>query len=280
MKVTEERLLDTYLAKFKDMEILFEAITPEQKEKGQRVMSEKSILPFEKLRTYLIEKWNNLPRTKENFLKIKNEKGRFNFLLELLTDKKLEKSKNGIYKVIVDKETSLKKTNREIAGDSYISSLTGNKPQVYVSKGDRTAIVSDYDGLPHFVISDKVGARTNGIKLDIEPKEIRKKVRKFIVYHEYGHLYEFIKDFVENGEAEVTDTATANNVEKEESEGKANAYAIDNMYRKDRREILKKAKPDNNSEDAISYRRGMINHSKTLKDTILSIDKERRHFNY
>ena len=71
-----------------------------------------------------------------------------------------------------------------------------------------------------------------------------------------------------------------------DSEGKANAYAIDNMYRKDRRELLKKSGLKNSdlkaSEERLNkghyksdeYLAGTRKHSKTVERILNSIDKE------
>ena len=64
-----------------------------------------------------------------------------------------------------------------------------------------------------------------------------------MIMHEYGHLFEFLKEVVETGKVEIKGTVglalDGRYDELENLEGKANAYAIDNMYRKDRRELLK-----------------------------------------
>ena len=68
-----------------------------------------------------------------------------------------------------------------------------------------------------------------------------------------------------------------------DSESSANAYAIDNMYRKDRREFLKNFKAENPKElnrlkDA--YIKGLDDKSRTYKKTKESIEKEKSYFGY
>ena len=66
MILTEDYLLKKFFIKFSDCSILMEAITPEQKEKGQRVMNQKAIEPFEKIRNYLVNKWENRRKTRRS----------------------------------------------------------------------------------------------------------------------------------------------------------------------------------------------------------------------
>ena len=62
--------------------------------------------------------------------------------------------------------------------------------------------------------------------------------------HEQGHLYNYLIQAIEKGTVQPVGTAMFNFSEKDkkdvnDSEVGANAYALDNMYRKDRREFLK-----------------------------------------
>lgn len=94
MILTEDYLLRKFFIKFSDCSILMETIIPEQKEKGQRVMNQKAIEPFEKIRNYLVNKWENRRKTKEDYKKKKEEFLRYNIIIELLKDNKLESKKN------------------------------------------------------------------------------------------------------------------------------------------------------------------------------------------
>ena len=126
---------------------------------------------------------------------------------------------------------------------------------------------------------------------------IQSLIREFILRHEFGHAYEYIKDYVEKGEAKIIDNetdfknGTATSKEILDSEGKANAYAFDTMYRKDRRELLKnspikvkslekaknKAREKNIKKVETLGRAGADKHSKTLRNTLKSIKKENKH---
>ena len=263
MILTEDYLLKKFFIKFSDCSILMEAITPEQKEKGQRVMNQKAIEPFEKIRNYLVNKWENRRKTKEDYKKKKEEFLRYNIIIELLKDNKLES----------------KKTKD---ADNYVKNITGEKPKIITYKNKNfSGLVADYQGLPKLVLRTEVDEYSNGLKFsNLEKKEIRDNIRKFIIYHEYGHLYEFLKDFIETGQAEIIDTQTARPSEVIDNEGKANAYAIDNMYRKDRRELLKNSEPDENNQYSKRYYNGLKKHSKTYQKIKDSIEKEKSYFNY
>lgn len=263
MILTEDYLLKKFFIKFSDCSILMEAITPEQKEKGQRVMNQKAIEPFEKIRNYLVNKWENRKKTKEDYKKKKEEFLRYNIIIELLKDNKLES----------------KKTKD---ADNYVKNITGEKPKIITYKNKNfSGLVADYQGLPKLVLRTEVDEYSNGLKFsNLEKKEIRDNIRKFIIYHEYGHLYEFLKDFIETGQAEIIDTQTARPSEVIDNEGKANAYAIDNMYRKDRRELLKNSEPDENNQYSKRYYDGLKKHSKTYQKIKDSIEKEKSYFDY
>ena len=263
MILTEDYLLRKFFIKFSDCSILMETITPEQKEKGQRVMNQKAIEPFEKIRNYLVNKWENRRKTKEDYKKKKEEFLRYNIIIELLKDNKLES----------------KKTKD---ADNYVKNITGEKPKIITYKNKNfSGLVADYQGLPKLVLRTEVDEYSNGLKFsNLEKKEIRENIRKFIIYHEYGHLYEFLKDFIETGKAEIIDTQTARPSEVIDSEGKANAYVIDNMYRKDRRELLKNSEPDENNQYSKRYYDGLKKYSKTYQKIKDSIEKEKSYFDY
>ena len=80
-KVTSQNILDGIVVRFDDI-VLFEAITPEQKERGQREINKKALDPFFKIREYLQEKFKN-PKTKEDFYKRNEEYSRYNFCYKM-----------------------------------------------------------------------------------------------------------------------------------------------------------------------------------------------------
>lgn len=114
-------------------------------------------------------------------------------------------------------------------------------------------------------------------------KEMADKIVNFIMLHEVGHIYEFLKERVNKGAANLIDTLNEPDRNKViDSECKANAYALDNMCRKDRRELLKNRigetkdflnKKDPNYKLNKKYIDGTKKHSKTYLKTLESIKK-------
>ena len=119
-------------------------------------------------------------------------------------------------------------------------------------------------------------------------KKFEDTIWKFIIMHEQGHLYNYLIQAIETGRIEAVGTAMFQFSDKDKqnvnnSEAGANAYAIDNMYRKDRREFLKNSKLEKTEKlerlkDA--YSKDLDKKSKTYQKTLDSIEKEKSHFNY
>lgn len=63
-------------------------------------------------------------------------------------------------------------------------------------------------------------------------------VRQFIILHEYGHLYNYLKQYIETGKHKIVDTIFGDKDEVTNSESDVNNYAFNNIYRKDRRGLL------------------------------------------
>ena len=202
--------------------LLFEAISKEQKEKGQREMAKKEIDIFYQLGKWLKERWNKPLKTKEEHNQKKEEFGRLNYLTAI----GIEMSKENDKRI-----------------DSYIKNINGEKLKWFSLKKENTenspgGIKQNYGELPYLELGtprlpkdklqDDFGFKTS-------TKELRKNIRKFIIMHEYGHLFEFMKDVITTGEGGIVDTLNDDPRKVIDSEGKANAYALDNMYRKDRR---------------------------------------------
>lgn len=244
---------------------LTEVVSKEQKEKAQRIMNQTYIEPFKRLRLYLLEKWSH-PKTKNEYLKRNEEFAAFNKLAKILkkTKYKHENPANIIYKSVL--KTSSKRVH-------VFNSYGGIGTQVRELEGEKVPyLLID----PQFRISKNV----NGFKFNSSDDEIREIVNKFILSHELGHIYEYLKDLVENGRTELVDTYREQDRNKvTNSESKANSYAIDNMYRKDRRELLKDGKPGN-SEREKEYTDKISKYSKTYNKTLKSIQKENSHFGY
>lgn len=263
---------------------LLEKISKEQQEKGQKEMEKENIKPFVQLKKYLFNKWENKKLNKEQRIQKRTEYWRFNYLIEMSKEFLAQSNKKS--------QQYLKNVTGNyldwLAGPSDL--ILGTKEESAIVRGGEEQVPAFMSvGRPSLKNKEEIGG---GFKFKISDKKIRKNVRKLIVLHEYGHLYEFLKDVVETGEGDIVDTLSASTDKVVDSEGKANAYAIDNMYRKDRRELLKNSgltnKDLDNSERIINknhnmsdeYLAGTKKHSKTIKRVLDGIEKEKSRFNY
>lgn len=253
--------------------LLFEAVSKEQKEKGQREMWRQTHHVIDQLETYFLNKWNN-PKNLKNK---KEEKKRLNEWKEYF--EKYEPSEETIqfYK---EKVGTKPKFPINTIDNKNSNSLAGVEPyrlQTTFNKGFDIKHIADE------------GRYLNGFDFTQKQlKDIENTVWKFIIMHEQGHLFNYLKQLIETGTHKPVGTVMFQFSEKDKrdvnnSETDANAYAIDNMYRKDRRELLKNSKLEqatelNRLKDA--YTKGLIDKSKTLKKTLDSIEKEKSHFNY
>ena len=88
-------------------------------------------------------------------------------------------------------------------------------------------------------------------------------MKKFIILHEYGHLYNFLKDFIETGKAEIVDTLSAN--------------------RKDRIELIKNSDLNNErikkAKESLKKEDGVYN---IKDDYLIGLDKfsKKKYFDY
>lgn len=122
---------------------------------------------------------------------------------------------------------------------NYIKNITGKYPEsCMIGKDLENQFIELYKGVPAIGLNRKEQSFVNGINFNDDKKEIRKLVRQFIILHEYGHLYDYLKNYIINGEYKIADTIFGNKDEITKSESEANNYAFDNMYRKDRKVIL------------------------------------------
>ena len=121
-----------------------------------------------------------------------------------------------------------------------------------------------------------------------QAKENENIIWKFIIMHEQGHLFEYLKNLIETGTIRQVSTSDFQFSQKDkqnvnDSEAGANAYAIDNMYRKDRRELLKNSsfeKTDKLNRLKDAYKKDLDKKSKTFEKTRKSIEKEKSYFDY
>lgn len=259
-------------------ELLLEKITKEQKRAGREAMAEKALEPIDKLREYLIEKWNKEKINKQQLIQKIIEFKRFNSVKKFV--------------------------------DEYVKETFGNSPNVnkylkdIFGKGTSYPVVAyakngvaDDDEIPNVFLKLNGQKNTPEFNLQSKKPEIIKILNKYIALHELGHIFNYFKHFIENGEVKKitpSDVAFEKGDYKEllDSEGKANAYALDNMSKDDRMELLKnssiKRKTLDRSKDKAErimsgkggkieqldfYRAGTEKHSKTIKDTLKSLDR-------
>lgn len=260
--------------------VLNEKISSEQKEKGQRIMQKLETNVFYRLKKQLEKDWEDKSVTKEN---LKKKKAEFDKLRELIkigehlklsNDKETEKylSKNSVLPI----KWSIK--NNDIPNSAgALDPSAGKYPTLKFSD-----VSLDNHNLPF------------DLGLINYNNDIEKVIKTFAALHEYGHLYNYLYELIKTGKAEVVSTLSGGALKVANSEGKANAYAFDNMYRKDRRELLKNSSYDKESlirarqrtllglsyGNGVSasdlYKVGTKNKSKTLEKTLNSIEKENR----
>ena len=253
--------------------VLFEAISKEQKEKGQREIWKLEQNVMNKVENYFNKKWAN----------IKN-----------LKNKKIEKERLKDLKKYFEKyepsEKTIKWFKEKIGVEPKMSVSSLSNPNAKSPAGVEghmlhTTFVRDFDVKN---ISGE-GKYLNGFDFTEEnAKKFENTIWKFIIMHEQGHLYNYLIQAIETGIVKPVGTVMFNFSEKDKqdvnnSETNANAYAIDNMYRKDRRELLKNSKiEETNKLERLkdAYTNGISKKSKTLNKTIDSIEKEKTHFDY
>ena len=253
--------------------LLFEAVSKEQKEAGQREMWKLTNNVIYKLERYFEKKWSN-PKNLKN--------------------KKIEKERLEEYKKYFNKYEPSEKTIK------FYKDKMGSKPNFPISTIEKedskspagfypynlqTLFVSNFD-VKHISEKDKY---LNGFDFtEKQAKENENIIWKFIIMHEQGHLFEYLKNLIETGTIRQVSTADFQFSQKDkqnvnDSEAGANAYAIDNMYRKDIRELLKNSsfeKTDKLDRLKDAYKKDLDKKSKTFEKTRKSIEKEKSYFDY
>lgn len=252
--------------------VLYEAVSKEQKEAGQREMWKLEQNVINKVEKYFNKKWTDIKNLKNK----KVEKERLEDLKKYF--KNYEPSEETIKwfkeKIGVKPEFPI----------GSVSNPESNSPGGVEGYRLFTTFVRDFN------VKNITGKNRylNGFDFTEEnAKKFENIIWKFIIMHEQGHLYNYLIQAIEKGTVQPVGTAMFNFSEKDkkdvnDSEVGANAYALDNMYRKDRREFLKnsnvkEAEKLERLKDA--YTKGLSNKSKTYKKTKESIEKE-KYFNY
>lgn len=259
--------------------LLQEKITHQQKIEGSRGMDSVNYNPIVQLGLAFNERWEiqkNRKLTKEDIRQRLEESRRYKDLIEL--SKKMRKDSDGevqeyLKKIIGDKIPWLA-LKSDIRNTSYLNKEPGHWPFLYIAD---------------FPIK-KEGANINGFVVREPDEKIKRIMKKLILSHEYGHLFHFLNRYVITGRFPLlADTIYGTTQEVVDSEGEANAYALDNMNKYDRREFLKKTDTKQSDlknakyrirgypyrPDAQEYLAGTEKHSKKLKDTYDSIKKKK-----
>lgn len=265
-------------------ETILEGVSKEQKEIAQRAMAKENMKILNRLKNYLDNKWKNKKKTKEDYLQARKEYGR-------LTN------------IIKNFATLSAESDPEIK--SYLKNVIGDVPQWLTLKSDNRQSGFSQNGtsMPAVILStgkiDDIKPIDYGFK-NTDDKKLKILIRQEIALHEYGHLFDFLVKAIETGlvpEPKDTKNLFLNKKiqELEDLEGKANDYALNSIYRKDRRELLKNSSLDYKEEvknknkiEQIKngtydgkvgvsevYRSGTFNNSKALRKTLKSIRLEK-----
>lgn len=251
--------------------LILEKMTKEQQELGQREMNKVYSEPFNKLINWFNNLWEDKQKTKEYYIQRNRIKILKKYLeeTEKFSDKQAQdylKYINGHYPKILTKSST----------ENKISTLRKNQPYLSINKDTK--------------IKDGNYSFTSGFAFETNnDKFLELCLKRFIVLHEYGHLFNFFKDFVIKGEAKIIDTLFDNEQEVKYSEGKANDYAIANSYRKDILKMLyssdlynknasdylddkTKFLDDNKINIINNYREGTVEHSNSFREKIKKIN--------
>ncbi len=267
-----------------------EAVTPEQKEAGQREMWKIEQNVINKIDNYFNKKWSKI----ENLKNKKEEKKRIDDLKKY-------------FKSYEPNEDSIKWFKEKIG--------TSPKMPISIVDNDKSSNPGGVDGLrlqttfvKNFNVKNIVGKNRYLNGFDFKGSDLKKvenTIWKFIIMHEQGHLFNYLVQLIETGTVRPVGTAMFNFSENDkkdvnDSESSTNAYAIDNMYRKDRRELIKNSDLDKtySNKDLKKYMEnrkgeerdykdfdkimkvGTRRHSKKLRKVLKSIEKEKSYFGY
>ena len=250
--------------------LIFEAISKEQKEKGQREMWKLTHHVINKLEEYFNKRWQNpinLKYKKEEKIRLNEFKEYFNKYESSEETIKFYKEKIGVNPKFPINSVNKEDTISPAGVEPYTLQTTFNRGFNVKNIAEPNRYLNGFD------FTKK------------QAKENENIIWKFIIMHEQGHLFDYLKQVIITGSIEPVGTAMFQFDQKEKvnnSETNANAYAIDNMYRKDRREFLKNSKfekTDKLEKLKDAYKKGLDDKSKTLDKTLKSIEKE-KYFNY
>lgn len=272
-----------------EVENILEGVSKQQKETGQRAMNiEYSKISY-RLDEYFNKKWQN-KKTKEDYINAIKEKKRLQFVKKLLKLGPIlssHKAKNYVKETLGYKPEI--KTRQPLFG-------TGN----YFSQKHKEVVLTNSKS-KNGNYAAPIGVGGINTYSDKDLKELYKIWNKLNALHEYTHVFDYLKTYIETGKGSLGIKGTSELTDKvKDVEGSAMAGETDLVYRKDRREILKHKdyslpglrfsydreteenykklmnKEDPNRSRYINslYLKGRYEKSKTLSPTMKSINVE------
>jgi hypothetical protein len=259
--------------KFEEINLIIEGVSKSQKEAGQIAMAVKNATIKSQLTAWFNDRWS-AKNAYKNHLNLKNK---------LKEKERLDRIINQIDKNVRDSKFHINKMPDEWSVRPIFEPGTGgavSQPTIFRNR-----------------IPEK------NLKLYLNPKAGSKELVTQNYLHETKHLLDFFKEIIITGKIKSKKYDTIKYIKKgkleevKNIEGEAEAHGLDNMYRKDRRNLLAskysshftkspKSKSDLKTLSKISntldknelasdlYKRGAQEHSKTLKPTLQSLKNE------
>ena len=255
-----------------ESEFLLEKLTQEQKKKSAEEVSKFYLEPIRVLKVYLDKNWNK-KITEEEIKQKRLEYLRYNTIVKRLIDE---------FKEIGDEEDS----------KEFVKSITGMTNGWIVRTDDGFKVMPPIYGKEIPIIKVPTYSKKLGsFDFEFNKKADKKDIANLSYRHELGHVFNYLKQYIETGKGDIVGTIDAlKNGEYEklvDSEGKANAYAVDNMNRFKRRELLKnselsneklqdsKKKFEEGNIEKLSqlYQAGTEKYSEKIKNTLKGVGK-------
>jgi hypothetical protein len=255
-----------------ESDILLEKLTQEQKKKSAEEVSKFYLEPIRVLKAYLDKKWNK-KITEEEIKQKRLEYLRYNTIVKKLIDE---------FKEVGDEEDS----------KEFVKSITGMTNGWIVRTDDGFKVMPPIYGKEISIIKVPTYSKKLGsFDFEFNKKADKKDIANLSYRHELGHIFNYLKQYIETGKGDIVGTIDAlKNGEYEklvDSEGKANAYVVDNMNRFKRRELLKnselsneklqdsKKKFEEGNIEKLSqlYQAGTEKYSEKIKNTLKGVGK-------
>ena len=255
-----------------ESDILLEKLTQEQKKKSAEEVSKFYLEPIRVLKVYLDKKWNK-KITEEEIKQKRLEYLRYNAIVKKLIDE---------FKEVGDEEGS----------KEFVKSITGITNGWIVRTDDGLKVMPPIYGKEIPIIKVPTYSKKLGsFDFEFNKKADKKDIANLSYRHELGHIFNYLKQYIETGKGDIVGTIDAlKNGEYEklvDSEGKANAYVVDNMNRFKRRELLKnselsneklqdsKKKFEEGNIEKLSqlYQAGTEKYSEKIKNTLKGVGK-------